>query len=104
MTRFIEQVTLDRESFDLLKGKFVVLGSSTEESWELIMPQHQTSSSDTLFSGERKTNTELKNLLQEDRFKETLGKGDLPWAHRALDHPLNPQPKTLLQLAQVTYN
>lgn len=101
MTRFIERVILDRESFDRLKAKFVELETPTKEMWELVLRQPQISNSDGSvgFSGGRETMTELKNLLQDDRIKVTLREGDLSWARRALDIALNLQLPNLLELA-----
>ena len=104
MTRFIEKVILHRESFDRLKAKFVELETPTKEMWELVLRQPQISNSDGSvgFSGGWETKKELKKLLQDDRIKETFQEGDLSWARRALDKPLNPQPVDLLALAQVS--
>jgi hypothetical protein len=81
-------LTLDGDSFDQLKKKFVGLGPPTKEMWEFVMPE--TFNSDIVL-GERETMTKLKNLLQEDRVKNALGEDYHSWALLALEKALNPQ-------------
>jgi hypothetical protein len=74
-------LTLDGDSFNQLKKKFVGLGTATKEMWEFVMPE--TLNSDIVL-GERETMTKLKNLLQEDRVKNALGEDHHSWALLAL--------------------
>ena len=89
MTRFIEEVTLDKELFGPLEEKFVERGTLMKDMWELVMPK--TSDKLHSFGGKSETMMQLKKILQSQTTR-TLG-NDCSWAREALDKALNPRQK-----------